>query len=126
MLDSNNGGDGVSDSVIAVGDKLHIITRRRFEDDTRRHFAGEVTASSGDLQEVRGYAFVFEPGINEYKKRPELRTRVLSVGQDGFIVSKIPDGVSLASLHYRVIDKCLVVTDGGSFTLEINEFGSTR
>lgn len=122
----NSGGNGMSDPAIKVGDKLHIITRRRFENDVRRHFVGEVTAIFGELQEIRGYAFVFEPGINVYRKRPELRTRLFSIGQDGFIVTKIPTGIDVASLQYRVLEKRLVVTDGGSFTLDINEFGSAR
>jgi len=61
----------VSEPAIKVGDKLHIVTRRRFESDVRRHFAGEVTTVSGELQEIRGYAFVFEAGSNVYKKRSE-------------------------------------------------------
>ena len=116
----------MSNPAIEVGDKLHIITRRQFENDVRRHFAGEVTAISGELQELRGYAFVFEPGINEFTRRPELRTRIFSVAQSGLIVNKIPTEVAIASLHYRVVEKHLVVTDGRSFTLDINEFGGAR
>ena len=56
----------MSVQVLEVGDKLHIITRRRFEGDLLRHFAGEVTGISGDLQEVQGYTFVFNRGSNEY------------------------------------------------------------
>ena len=48
----------MSEQVIDVGDKVHIITRRLFEDDIRRHFVGEVTRVSGELQEVQGYTFV--------------------------------------------------------------------
>ena len=116
----------MSDTVIKVGDKLHIITRRRFESDVRRHFAGEVTAVSGELQEIRGYAFVFESGSNEYKKRPELRTRIFSVGQEGLIVTKLPAEIDIAAIQYRIMDKRLKVTDGGKFSLEIHEFGSAR
>ena len=109
--------------VLEVGDKLHIITRRLFEGDIRRHFVGEVTGISGELQEVRGYAFVFNRGTNEFKKRPELRSRIFSIGQADFIVNKIPREVTIASLEYRFIDRRLVVTDGAKFTLDINEFG---
>ena len=116
----------MSEPAIKVGDKVHIITRRLFENDVRRHYAGEVTRISGDLQEIQGYAFVFEPGMNEYKKRPELRTRIFSLGMDGLIVTKIPASIAIASLSYREIEKRLVVTDGGSFALDINEFGNTR
>ena len=116
----------MSEPAIKVGDKVHIITRRLFENDVRRHFAGEVTRISGDLQEIQGYAFVFEPGMNEYKKRPELRTRIFSLGMDGLIVTKIPASVAIESLMYREVERRLVVTDGGSFALDINEFGNTR
>ena len=116
----------MSGSAINVGDKLHIITRRTFDGDNRRHFAGEVTAISGSLCQVRGYAFVFNAGINKYNKRPELRTRVFGIGQDGFIVNKIPRETLIASLEYRSVEKGLVVTDGGAFSLDINEFGASR
>jgi hypothetical protein len=116
----------VSDPAIKVGDKLHIITRRRFENDLRRHFVGEVTAISDGLQEIRGYAFVFSSGVNEYKRQPEVRTRLFSIAQEGFIVTKIPSEVAIASLNYRLLEKRLVVTDGAAFRLDINEFGSGR
>lgn len=116
----------MSGSVIEVGDKLHIITRRMFEGDIRRHFAGEVTGVSNDLYEVSGYAFVFNPGVNRYDKRPEFRTRLFSLGEDGLIVNKIPRETLIASLSYRTVEKGLVVTDGGTFSLDINEFGASR
>ena len=113
----------MSERVIEVGDKLHIITRRLFESDVRRHFIGEVTGVSGELHEVLGYAFVFHIGTNEFRKRPELRTRIFSLGQQGFIVNKIPREVAIESLEYRFIERRLVVTDGGDFNLDIHEFG---
>jgi len=113
----------MSEQVIEVGDKLHIITRRLFEGDARRHFVGEVTGISGELQEVQGYSFVFNRGTNEYKKRPELRTRIFSLGQADFIVNKIPREVAIESLEYRIIEKRLVITDRKRFSLDINEFG---
>jgi hypothetical protein len=116
----------VPEPAIEIGDKVHIITRRRFEDDVRRHFVGEVTGISGELQAVRGHAFVFAVGVNKYEKRPELRTRLFSLGQDGFIVNKLPRDVALAALEYRLDQKRLVITDGGGFSLDINEFGSAR
>ncbi len=115
----------MSERVIEVGDKLHIITRRLFESDVRRHFIGEVIGVSDELYEVQGYAFVFNPGTNEYRKRPDLRTRIFSPGKEGFIVNKIPREVAIESLEYRYINQRYVVTDGKDFSLDINEFGLT-
>ena len=113
----------MSESVIENGDKLHIMTRRLFEEDVRRHFAGEVTAVSGYLVELRGYTFVFNTSVNEYRKLPAIRTRVFSLGDSGHIVNKMPRDLDLDSIFYRVIEHQLVVTDGQSFSLAINEFG---
>ncbi len=114
------------DTVVVVGDKLHIITRRRFDTDVRRHFAGEITAIDGGLYRLEGYAFVFSQGANEYRKRPDLRTRIFSVGEDGFIVIVIPREVVIAELSYQTVNNRLVVTDGRDFLLDINEFGESR
>jgi len=114
---------GMTEPAIKVGSKLHIITRRRFETDIRRHFIGEVIAISGELQEIRGYAFIFKSGMNEFKKLPELRIRIFSVGQEGFIVNKLPEDIAIESLQYRLVEKHFVVTNGGTFNLDINEFG---
>lgn len=76
-----------------------------------------------DLHEIRGYTFVFNSNTNEYRKRPGLRTRLFSLGEAGHIVNKIPRGVDIESLEYKIVDKRLVVTDTRGFVLDINEFG---
>jgi hypothetical protein len=113
----------VADQTIQMGDKLHIITRRQFAEDVRRHFVGEVTATSAGLVEVEGYAFVFNSAVNEYRRHPEVRRRVLSLGESGYIVNKIPLDVDLSAITYRLAAQGLVATDGRSFSLAINEFG---
>ena len=108
---------------IESGDKLHIVTRRLFHEDVRRHFVGEVVAVTGYLVEVRGYPFVFNTAINEYQKIPETRTRVFSLGDSGHIVNLIPRDVDIDAVAYRATEPGLVVTDGQSFSMAINEFG---
>ena len=115
----------MSEPVISVGEKLHIMTRRLFEADIRRHFAGEVTAVAADLIEVTGYTFIFNAGTTNYVKLPELRTRVFSPGQAGLIVNKIPRDVVVSNLDYRHINRRLTFTDGKSFALDVNEFGAS-
>ncbi len=114
----------MADTVITVGDKLHIMTRRLFDGDVRRHFVGEVVAVSTYLTELRGYTFIFQAGINEFRRLPELRTRVFALGEAGHTVNKIPRELDLASMGYQVVEARLVLTDGKSFALPINEFGT--
>jgi hypothetical protein len=111
------------DSIVNVGDKLHIITRRQFEDDLRRHLVGMVTVVTGDLYEIEGYAFVFDSGRNEYRRQPELRRRILGLSESAYIVNRIPSSVDIAAVEYRLVDGELVATSGSDFELNINEFG---
>jgi hypothetical protein len=55
--------------VLKVGEKIHVIVRRRWEDDLRRHFVGEVTEATENVARAKGYVFVFHSGTNEYVQR---------------------------------------------------------
>ena len=113
-------------SVLEVGEKLHIMTRRNFPDDLRRHFVGEVVAISGNAMRVEGYAFVFNPTSLEYKRREELRTRIFAIADTQLIINVMPQAVKIDRLRYATPDGRLVVTDGVSFSLDINEFNATH
>ena len=108
--------------VIEVGEKVHVITRRNFKEDLRRHFAGEVTAVGNGQMRVQGYAFVFNAATLEYRRRPELRTRIFGFTDAQLIVIVLPQDVRIDKLHYHTYDGRLVVTDGSGFSLDINEF----
>lgn len=116
----------MAESVLAVGDKLHIMTRRLFADDAHPHFVCEVSAVSGPLFRAKGYSFVFDSGTNSYIKHPEPRTRLFSLSDAGHIINVIPREVGLTALQYRVVAGRLEVTDGLHFSLEINEFGQSN
>ena len=113
----------MAEGVIEIGDKLHIMTRRLFAEDIRRHFAGEITAVSELLIEMHGYTFIFNTSVNEYRRLPETRTRIFSLGNAGHIINKVPRDVDLDSLSYQIVEQRLVVTDKRSFSLAVNEFG---
>ena len=113
--------------MVQQGEKLHIITRRNFESDLRRHFAGEVIEVTDGVARLRGYTFVFDTLTNQFVKRPKPRTRLFALGDSSHIVNVLPGEVSLDALAY-VTDKTrdLVVTDNKDFSLEIHEFGAHR
>ena len=115
----------MSDRCIAPGDKLHIMTRRLFADDLRRHFVGEVVNDGDGMCVIKGYTYVFNPSSNKYQKRDQLRTRVFSLMDVGHIVNKFPPEVVIQSLEYCIVGGRLVVTDMKDCLLDINEFGPT-
>ena len=113
--------------IVREGEKLHVITRRLFEGDVRRHFIGVVTEAEGVLVRLKGYVFVFESVTNSWVKRPEQRTRILSVGDSGQIVKVVPQNVELEALSYKLSPaKHMCVTDGKDYWLDINEFSAQR
>ena len=116
----------MANSVLDVGDKLHVMTRRLFADDVHPHFVGEITAVAGPIFRAQGYSFVFDSGTNTYVKHPKARTRLFSLSDAGHIINVIPQEVSLNALQYRIIAGRLAITDNRDFSLEINEFGQSN
>jgi len=116
----------MADSVLAVGEKLHIMTRRLFADDVHPHFVGEISAVAGALFRADGYSFVFDSGTNSYVKHPDARTRLFSLSDAAHIINVIPQEVDLDSLQYRLVAGRLAITDSRRFSLEINEFGQSN
>jgi len=114
------------ESVLTVGEKLHIMTRRLFADDVHPHFVGEVCAASGSVFKAKGYSFVFDSGTNSYVKHPKDRTRLFSLSNAGYIITVVPRDVDLNVLSYRTVGGRLAITDGRDFLLEINEFGQSN
>ncbi len=113
--------------VVTIGEKLHIITRRLFEGDLRRHFVGEIAEVDGSLVRITGYSIIFDPWTNEHIKQTELRERVFNLGEAGLIVNILPKTLQVEKVDYRLTrDGRLVMTDGEGFMLDINEFSGRR
>jgi hypothetical protein len=111
--------------IINIGDKVHVAYRALYENSTRRHFIGEVTASEKSLCRLVGYAFVFDAKQGTFVRKPEKRTTIADLGESGYIANVIDDGVELDAVAYRYERGIgLVVGDSKTFTLDINEFGA--
>ena len=59
--------------MLRTGEKVHIIERRSFEKDLRRHFVGEIIDSSEQSIRVEGYAWVMDVTKGEFVRKPEKR-----------------------------------------------------
>ena len=113
----------MANSIIEPGEKVHIMTRRQFPDEVRRHFAGVVLAVSDTMIRAEGYVFVYNLSTNKYQKKTPKRTRLFAIADVGNIINVIPSTVDIEQLHYTTINDRLVVTDPSDFELDINEFG---
>lgn len=110
--------------LIDAGDKLHVVTRRLFSDNVRRHFAGEIVAVDGVIARVEGFTFIYDEKSTTFKRTPQRQTSIYDLAESGYIVNIIPRNVDIDQLHYKTVERThVIVTDGGDFSLGINEFG---
>ena len=110
--------------VLEKGEKIHLIVRRRFETDIRRHFIGEVVDQSGLMARVEGYVFVFHAGTNKYVKRHDKRIRLIGLADSGNLINILTPSANVdQAIYTQSPEQRLIVTDRKSFSLDINEFG---
>jgi hypothetical protein len=108
--------------VLEIGEKVHIIERRYFAEDLRRHFVGEIIECSENVIRVRGYAWIFDNLAREFFRKLEQRERIIHLGTR-LSINVIPKDVRLEDIKYiKSPERGLTVTDGRKFRLDITEF----
>ena len=112
--------------VVAAGDKVHIVIRRTFEGDARRHFAGIVKVATDHAMRVEGYGFVHDSAENTFERSARRQIRVFSLAGAGHLITLLPSAVDIERLEYAQIDGAMFVTDGSEFRIGVNEFGPLR
>lgn len=113
--------------ILKPGEKVHIVIRRGFEEDIRRHFIGDVASASDSVARIRGFAFVLNNVTNQYLRQNEVRERIVSLVDANIIVHVLPAEADIEKAHYsKDRNGNLCVTDGKNFSLDINEFGTSR
>ena len=105
--------------ILNDGEYIHIIHRQLFADDVRRHFVGTVESHEGSVARVKGYLFATDPGRNEFVRREQLRTRVVSLS-DAVVVNILPARVQIDKITYaQQPNGDILVTDGSDWHLDI-------
>ena len=105
--------------ILNSGEYIHIIHRQLFPDDARRHFVGIVESHEGPLVRVKGYLFAIDAKRNEFVRREQLRTRVVSLN-DAMIVNILPAHVQIDQITYKhQANGDILVTDGTDWHLDI-------
>jgi len=109
--------------LLQPGEKVHVLIRRAFNGDLRRHFVGEVRESSGVVVRLMGYSFVFDSGKNQYLRAPDRQERIVALTGESCIATVLPPELNLEQLQFWVSsDRQITLTDGEEFKLDIKEF----
>ena len=104
-----------------------MVIRRAFAQDIRRHFVGEVMDATESLIRAEGYAYLYDTNTNLFVKKNYSHVRIFSLIDGVNIICVLPRTANLKKIAYRFTDKNrMVLTDGESLTMDVNEFGVNR
>jgi hypothetical protein len=90
-----NFGNPMKNGILSAGEKVHIIHRRYLEKEPHRHFIGTVGVYEGEIARVTGHLFTVDPIRFEFFRRPERRTRLVSLLSGDLLVNIIPSIIDL-------------------------------
>jgi hypothetical protein len=108
--------------ILRSGEKIHVIHRRHYDKDAHRHFIGSVEAYEGGVARVVGHVYTVDTTKFQYIRRPEVRTRIISVVSGDLLINIIPPSVDLEKITYKHEKKSVRVSDGSSWFLDLSEF----
>ena len=114
------------ESIVTIGDKLHVLTRPLFEGDLSGHFVGAVVGNTGSLCELEGFAIAYDAGRREWLRQEEVRRRIVSLADAGHVVTRLPRDIEIDDLHYDRVNGELLLTDGKEFELNLGEPRPTK
>lgn len=107
--------------ILRPGEKIHVIHRRHSEHEPHRHFAGVVEAYEQGVARITGHVFTVDTLTFQFFRRPEPRTRIVSIASGEVLVNVLPQEVDLDKIVYKIEAKALRVTDGSDWHLDISE-----
>lgn len=110
--------------ILQPTEKIHVVHRRLFEKDTRKHFVGVVECCENGLVRAVGHVFVIEDAKeNIFRRKEELRTRIISLNSQSVYVNVLPPEVNLDEIRYENTGHEMHITDGSDWHLDVKEFG---
>jgi len=113
--------------ILRPGEKIHVILRRAFLQDIRRHFIGEVTDATDSIVRAEGNAYLYDTNTNLFVRKSYSQVRIFSLADAVNIISVLPRAANLKKTVYKLTEKNrMVLTYGESLSMDVNEFGVNR
>jgi hypothetical protein len=107
---------------LSVQDRILVVDRRLFREDTTRLFVGVVEAYDKYVVRARGYTYFVDPyQVGGTGRRVEERVRLVSL-LAGEVVYALPSDTDVPSVQIKCSPKALVLTDNKSVTLDLSEW----
>ncbi len=81
-----------------------------------------VEAYEHGVARVVGNVYTVDTAKFQYMRRPETRTRIISMSSGDVLVNVVPPHVNLDKIIYKQEKKGVRVTDGSDWFLDLSEF----
>lgn len=101
-------------SLLAPGEKLLIMPRRRFDKAPVRVFVAEVLAVAGDLIRAKGWVHSYRAVPEGYIRKDDPFTFIARMDNDVLMVV-LPPACEIADLVFELRGNLLKITDGAGF-----------
>jgi len=111
--------------LLKEGEKIHVMIRRLFEKDACRHFIGVVKQTSSVAARVEGRSFILNVA-NAWERKQRVRTTIISLTDSRLIINILPANAELENVEYNLKDDHVIVTDGKTFEMDIEDFQTRR
>jgi len=113
-------------TLLEPGEKVHVIERRVFDGDVRRHFVGEVEAATDSAVRAVGFTFVLNPMTGNFDRREPARTRIVPLGAAGVVVYVIPRQIDVKAVRYEWAAGNRLVVRAPGWEVFLDEFATAR
>ncbi|MEO8428703.1 MAG: hypothetical protein ABI651_16510 [Verrucomicrobiota bacterium] len=109
--------------ILRPGEKVHLIHRRHLEKEPQRHFVGVVDACENGVARVTGHVYTVDTAKFTFFRRPDPRTRIISLVSGDVLINILPPSVDLEKITYKHGPKAVRISDGSAWHLDISDFG---
>ncbi len=109
----------ISNVFLAPGDKILAVHRRLYEGDEPRLFTASVDAFENGLLKATGHSWV--PCPDGFLRKPESRTKLLSLSSGALLVYQLPQETNLATLEVVKLGNRVVLKDDGRVSMDLTE-----
>ncbi len=108
--------------ILESGAKVLVVHRRLFENDVSRFFVGTVDAYEAGMARVTGFTFTKDPFIGGHQRKPEPRTKIMSLSSGTLIVYQLPNSIDISKLRYEHDrDGRVFLLDDANFKMDLTE-----
>jgi len=107
--------------ILRPGVKVLVAHRRLYESDHGRYFTGTVDAYEDGVARITGQTWMHDGYRGAYKKKTDLRTKIVPLQSGSVIIYQLPSDVVLEDLTITVEGVELVMRDGAGFEMDLTE-----